>query len=208
MTTVYKLTDQNGQTYRQTQWGPGVTHTAPGAGNLCTSGWIHAYTDPVLALLLNPIHSNFDPPRLWEAEGEVGTTDRGLQVGCTTLTTVRELRVPTITTEQRVTFGILAARCVCKDRRWCQWAARWLDGTDRSPAAARAAVTALPIAVTHADYAARVAANAVASTTTYAFVPAYSAGAAADHAVNAGRLSLAQLAYEATGIDRLVGIDY
>ena len=58
MTKLYKLTDQNHQTRNNTKWGAGVTHTASGQGDLCTAGWLHAYTSPLLAVLLNPIHAN------------------------------------------------------------------------------------------------------------------------------------------------------
>lgn len=144
--TLYKLTDEKGQTYNNTQWGPGVTHTASGVGELCGSGWLHAYTSPLLAVLLNSIHAAFDNPRLWEADGEVGATDNGLKVGCTRLTTVREIPLPEITTEQRVRFGILCAKAVCTDAPWTRWAEKWLSGVDRGRepawAAARAAAGA------------------------------------------------------------------
>ena len=140
--TLYKLTDDCGQTWGETQWGPGVTHTAPGTGQLCSDGWIHAYTDPLLAILLNPIHANFPEPRLWECEGDVGATDHGLKVGCTSLTTVREIPVPAITTEQRVRFAILCARQVYHGPEWLAWADNWLSGADRSEAAREAAEAA------------------------------------------------------------------
>ena len=57
MTRYYKLTDSKGQTHGRTEWGPGITHQAPGVGELCTAGWLHAYPDPVLAVLMNPIHA-------------------------------------------------------------------------------------------------------------------------------------------------------
>ena len=40
---------------------------------LCTAGFIHFYRDPLLAILMNPIHANFAKLRLWECEvqGEV-----------------------------------------------------------------------------------------------------------------------------------------
>lgn len=133
---LYKLTDENGQTYNNTQWGEGVTHTASGKGKLCGPGWLHAYTDPLLAVLLNPIHANFSNPRLWEAEGEVGATDFGLKVGTTRLTTIREIPLPDVTSNQISRFAILCARRVCRDEAWNRWADKWLSGEDRSAAAA------------------------------------------------------------------------
>lgn len=131
---LYKLTDKNGQTHGGCQWGEGVTHTAPGGGELCTKAWIHAYTDPLLAVLLNPIHGKFDPEtmRLWECEGEVGITDHGLKVGCTSLTTIREVPAPQVSLEQRARFGILCAKEVYTESTWTGWADAWLDGSEFS----------------------------------------------------------------------------
>lgn len=138
---LYKLTDEKGQTYGGTQWGNGVTHTATGnvSGGLCSDAYIHAYTDPLLAVLLNPIHANFTKPQLWEAEGEVTATDHGLKVGCRSLTTVKRLPLPRINKTQRTAFGILCAKAVCHDPVFNRWADEWLSGEDRSRAAADAA---------------------------------------------------------------------
>ena len=139
---LYKLTDQDDRTYNNTQWGEGVKHVASGKGELCTDGWIHAYTDPLLAVLLNPIHANIQNAHLWEAEGEIGMDDHGLKVGCASLTTIRRIDVPVVTTEQRVRFTILCARTLYTETTWTTWADAWLSGVDRSAEAAWAARTA------------------------------------------------------------------
>jgi len=154
---LYKLTDEHDQTYNQTQWGENVTHTVNGEGELCGPGWIHAYTDPLLAVLLNPIHANFVNPHLWEAEGEIGKTDHGLKVGGTKVTTLTRMALPVIMMEQRVRFAILCAKHVCGDTAWNRWADDWLSGKDRAADAAWAA----------ADAATR-AAEAAADVTTWA----------------------------------------
>ena len=59
---LYKLTDEKMQTYNGFQWVLGETHETNGEGNLCGPGWLHAYTDPLLAILLNPIHANISNP--------------------------------------------------------------------------------------------------------------------------------------------------
>ena len=109
MTTLYKLTDQDGYTRRNYDnaclWGENVSHSGTGEGDLCGPGYVHAYTHPLLAVLLNPIHANVPTPRLWEAEGAIAKSDRGLKVGCVTLTTIREMPLPIISTEQRVRFA-------------------------------------------------------------------------------------------------------
>ena len=140
--TLYKLTDTNGQTRGGTQWGENVTHTATGgeSQNLCSNGWIHAYEHPDLAVLLNPIHCDFQSPQLWESRGVVGKRDGRLKCGCRKLTTVKEIPLPEWNTTQRVAFGILCALEVEKDLLFVSWANKWLSGEDRSiEAAARAA---------------------------------------------------------------------
>ena len=169
MSTLYKLSDSDGKTMNGTQWGPGVSHSGTGKGGLCGPGWIHAYEHPLVAVLMNPIHASFKNPRLWEAEGEIAIRDGQLKCGCKTLTTVREIPLPSITTEMRVRFAILCAKEVCADLSWNAWADKWLSGEDRSVEAAKAAAWA--------SYdAAAWAADAVAAA---AYRPSWAAKAAA-----------------------------
>ena len=130
---LYKLTTENDQTHAGLQWGKGIEHTASGKGDLCGSGWLHAYTDRLLAVLLDPIHASFgETAHLWQAEGDVGKNDHGLKVGCTRLRTIRWIKKPVVSTVQRIAFGILCAREVYDDPSWRGWAEKWLDGRDRS----------------------------------------------------------------------------
>lgn len=133
---LYKLTDENGQTYGKTQWGEGITHSGTGEGELCGPGFIHAYESALLAVLLNPIHANFQNPKLWEAEGEIVKNDNGLKCGCVSLTTLKEIPLPAITTEMRVKFAVLCATQIYKDPIFLKWAA------EAAWAAAEAAVQA------------------------------------------------------------------
>ena len=158
---LYKLTDADAKTRGGTEWGPGVSHSGTGEGKLCGPGWIHAYADPLLAVLFNPIHARFPRPRLWEAEGEVSKTD-GLKVGCRTVTTSREIPLPEITTAQKVAFAILAVKEVCDDPAWNAWADRWLSGEDRSESAAGSAAESAESAAWSAVRSARWAARSAA----------------------------------------------
>lgn len=146
---LYKLTDENGQTYGGCQWGENITHgedeLLEGEGPLCSGHWYHAYQDPVLAVLMNPAHANFENPKLWEAEGNLNRVEPD-KVGCRSLTTLREISLPEVTTTQRAAFGILAALEVCDKPYFVAWANKWLTGKDKSAettwAAARAAEAA------------------------------------------------------------------
>ena len=60
----YKLTDRKMQTHCGYQWQIGQWHETSGEGELCTEGWLHCYTSPLLAVLHNPIHADIGDPIL------------------------------------------------------------------------------------------------------------------------------------------------
>ena len=187
---AYKLTDQNGQTINKTQWGEGIEHTATGIdNNLCSDGWIHFYTSPLLAVLLNPIHANFKNPKLWECETSGEEIHEPLKSGCKTLKTLREIPLPTITTTQKVAFAILCAKKVCKSKDWNVWADNWLSNKDRSKDAASSAYASS--AYVSAAYA------AYASAASSAYASAAYASAAANAANAASNINFIQIAEEA-----------
>ena len=136
---AYKLTDSNGQTKNNTQWGIGVTHSAVGSLKvLCSSGWIHFYKDPILAIIMNPIHANFNNPKLWECETSGKHLHEPLKSGCKTLTTIKEIPIPKISNVQKVIFAILCAKKIYKAKKWNAWADKWISGEDRTETSADA----------------------------------------------------------------------
>ena len=177
MTTIYKLTDQDMRTHngfqaysvgdsmrerglqRQglEQWTLNKEETASGKGGLCGPGFLHAYTDPLLAILLNPIHADIKSPRLFKGTGTVSKTDNGLKIGCTEMTLTEEMELPVINIVQRIAFGILCTKEVYKDKDWNTWADNWLSGKDRTEATAEAAARAARAARATAEAAARAA---------------------------------------------------
>jgi len=182
---VYKLTEKNGRTKGDTQWGKNVSHTAKGKGKvLCSNGFIHYYTHPLLAVLLNPIHADFTYPKLWEAEASGKIINEALKSGCKTLMTIKKIPLPEISRVQRIAFGILCGKEVCKGKAWNKWADKWLSGEDRSNESASAAYAAADGSVAYyatrasADAAARAAADAANAAAAYA---AYAAAYAADY---------------------------
>lgn len=155
---AYKLTNSFNQSYNDTQWGEGVTHTATGTrSKLCSCGWIHFYTDPLIAVLMNSLHAEFINPKLWECETSGEHIHEPLKSGCKTLTTIKEIPLPTITDNQRVAFAILCAKVSCGCVEWNNWANKWLSGEDRSYESATKAVTAASYGNNNAWYAARAA---------------------------------------------------
>ena len=138
-----KLTDRACETKNGMAWKIGVTNHATGAGTeLCSDGVLHYYDGLELALFMNPVHADFSDPRIFEVAGNEIVTDC-TKCGAKSLTVLCEItdyKAPTTT--QHVAFGILCALEVCKDPTFIQWANAWLDGSDRSEAAARTAGSA------------------------------------------------------------------
>src|SRR5271157_3216124 len=146
-TVVYKLTNRDMTTHGGFRWELGKQATAPGEGELCGPGWLHCYSDPLLAVLLNPIHAGIRNPRLFRAEASGKSKhDHGLKSGYTKMTLIEEIPMPDITTEQRVRFAILCTMKIYHDPAYVSWAEEWLSGKDRSETAAQAAEKAAEIA--------------------------------------------------------------
>ena len=213
--TIYKLTDMNMKTYGGYPWVLGKWNRTSGKGDLCGPGWLHAYTSPVLAELLNPIHANFREYRLFrgEASGPV-ISDSGLKVGYTNMRITEELPRLHLTTENRIRFGIACACRVYPSAEYRAWAGRWVSGADRTKAAARTAVrTAVrtartaEAAVWAAEVAVRAAETAVRAAVWAAETAAKSAARTAVRAAEvAVGLPLCDLATWAVGNDDLTAI--
>jgi hypothetical protein len=133
MNIRYKLTTQNLTTYCGCQWTLNEWKETSGDGELCSSGWLHCYTNPLLAILLNPIHGYIENPRLFEIEVDGKfLTDNGLKEGWTRMRLVKELEISEISDVQRIAFAILCAKKICKEENWNGWANKWLNGEDRT----------------------------------------------------------------------------
>ena len=100
---------------------------------------------------MNPVHANFKSPRLWEAESSGEELHELLKSGSKTLTTLKEIPLPEISLIQKVAFGILCAKKVCKNKEWNAWADKWLSGVDRTKKSAKYAAN---VAADAASYAA------------------------------------------------------
>jgi hypothetical protein len=145
MKKYYKLTDQKMQTHNGFQWVLGEWQEAKGdeSQDLCSDGWLHCYSSPLLAVLHNPIHANIQNPRLFEIEVSGATKDdNGIKQGFRKMRLIKEMPKPEITTEQRVKYAILCAKDIYEDEDFNKWADNWLSGRSRSVGAAEAAARA------------------------------------------------------------------
>ncbi len=148
-TTVWKWTDSNNKTKNGTQWGEGVTHTAPGGGELCTAAYLHAYADPLLAVAFRPIHVD-GYSVLWQGTADVEKDD-GTKLGCTRVTTEKIVETPKILVNAVVRWAIYCTKVVYQNAAWLAWADGWLSGADRSSAAAADADLAVVVDVVLRD---------------------------------------------------------
>lgn len=121
-TRLWKLTTADGYSWhsvhthyaRDYRWGWGVTREARYSHQrpeLCTGTVIHAYRSPYHAVVFDAVHCGllsfnlhgkkyeirFDPPLLWEAEGEVVVEDES-KVGVRKLTTWNTVDLPDLST--------------------------------------------------------------------------------------------------------------
>ena len=184
--TCYKLTNQDMTTHNGYKWEINKwrkVNAKDGDGNLCSGSFLHAYTDPVLAIFLNPIHANISNMRLFRAEGRGRfADDNGLKIGYSQMRLVEELPVKMPTTEQRVKFAILCAMEVYEHPDFLDWCHKWLIGEDRSEDRSEAAAWAAARAAARAARAAWAAARAAARA---AWAAAWAAAEAAEAAAEA-----------------------
>jgi len=191
---VYKLTDENACSLGNTHWTIGKTNTATGEGGLCGPGWLHCYEHPLLAVLHDPIHGKFGASaRMFrcEAGGQILKDDQ-MKMGCSELTPIEEISLPTLTATKRIAYAIFCSQCVYHDQWWNAWADKWLSGEDRTFAAAKAAKAATWAAKAAAWEAAEAAAEAAEAAAEAAWAAAEAAWAAKAAAAAVNLISCAE----------------
>ena len=143
---IVKLTTQDMKTQKgkanETQWVLGEWHEAKGTGKrLCSDAYLHFYPNIEMAILRNCMDANIKNPRAFECEAK-GVNEETLKCGAKWLRIVREIRLPTITSEERVFTAILLALDVYDTPEFEQWAVAWCDGKRDKSAGERAVRTA------------------------------------------------------------------
>lgn len=141
-----KLTDTRLRTYNHELWTVGLWKDTDGSGELCGPGFLHCYESDTeekashLSAMMNSTHANISSPRLWRVETRGRyLNDVGLKCGFTGMRIVEELALPVISGYASIRWGIELARLVPQSDRWNAWASGWVEGDDRTLAAAREA---------------------------------------------------------------------
>ena len=179
-----KLTTRNLTTHADTQWEIGKKITAKeGEMKLCSDTCLHYYNDPLLAVLLNPVHANISNPRMFQIKTSKEFITDGLKCGCKKQTLIKEIELPEITTTQKIAFAILVSLKVCKEKSFLIWGKNWLSNKNRTANAAYAANAAA-----NAVYAVNAAVNP--ANAAYAVNAAYAAAKVANAAYPAANVKI------------------
>lgn len=136
---VYKLTNSDFTTRDNTKWGENVSNHTSGNGYFPGDGWLHYYHHPIVAAIVYPIHVDFGRPILWEAKAEGKIIKEGVKGGCTKLTTIEQIPLPSVDLIQAITFSLALYIQISPNYNtdFDIWAKDWLSGKDRSPDTAR-----------------------------------------------------------------------
>ena len=129
---IVKLTTQDMKTRKgkenETLWVLGEWHEAKGNGKtLCSDAYLHFYPNIEMAILRNCMDANIENPRAFECEAE-DVNEETLKCGAKRLRIVKEIKMPTVTSEERVFTAILLALDVYDTPEFEQWAVAWCDG--------------------------------------------------------------------------------
>lgn len=140
----YKLLNQDNTSYGNCKWTLKEWKKTDGVGALCSEGWLHCYTNPLLAVLLNTIHGDFANPKLYKCEVRGRSrTDLGRKEGWSEMRIVEEIKLPKISIKQKVAFALLCSIELVKVlgprrdyleyeyREYVKWAKKWVSGEDR-----------------------------------------------------------------------------
>ena len=157
---------------------------------MCTDQVLHCYNHPLLAVVFNPMHANIQNPKLFEINVDKIVNTDGLKFASKSQTLIEEIPLPEISTEQKVEFAIRVAKTVYKEKKWNEWADKWLNGEDRSEESAYTAAYVANAANANAAAFASAAAWATARAANYA-------AASAAYAANAANYAAASAAYAA-----------
>jgi hypothetical protein len=143
---LYKFVTPDFTTRNNTVWSPSITNTANGEGTeLCSDGFLHGYSHPLLAVFLRSLHVPGNNTVLIEVESSESAAHDGLIHGTKQQRMIRVVETPTITLDQRVEIAIRLALTLDQPESFRAWAGTWLSGEDRSAGSEKAESTLLGI---------------------------------------------------------------
>jgi len=128
----YKLVDTDYKSFGSCCWKNGplyVTHMeSGGVDGECGPGWLHVYADPILGVMMDPIHANVGTGRILEVECLDATYLNGGKYICRAVTPVREIKWPLLDMEHRIRMALYCSMAVCSCVDYLSWAESYLEG--------------------------------------------------------------------------------
>lgn len=138
----YKLTTQDMKTrkgaHNEITWVPGKWYESAwklseSVDCLCSSRYIHWYSDPLIAVLMNQVHADIENPRLWKCEISGKTLlDKQFKGGSRRVRLIKEIPLPELSELQRIECAIRCTKQIFYDEDWTKWADDWLENKDRT----------------------------------------------------------------------------
>lgn len=131
--TVFKLLRPDLTTYNGCQWQVGEWKETSGEGDLCGSGWLHAYPHPLLAVLFNPLHAAYQPCVLFKADASGRVKREGVaKLGATHMVLREPMELPIITPAQSVRFALYLILSQHPNSSLLRWGHSLLQGGEPS----------------------------------------------------------------------------
>jgi len=128
--TRYLLTNADHSTWRGSQIGTGRSIFRSNAeNNVINKNADELGDSPLVAIMLNPWHAQIDQQKMLEIEfSQIDVVKNDPRVNML----VRETELPSVTTDQKIVFGLMVIQEVYQNTVFNKWADGWISGSDRS----------------------------------------------------------------------------
>ena len=90
--------------------------------------WLHAFTHPIIAMLLNRVYVDADDPKVWRCRGKIAHLAIDKLAYCNELTTEQLMVKPNIGLYTRMKFGFACVDKVYKNTAFHNWMLDWFGG--------------------------------------------------------------------------------
>lgn len=125
----YLLANSANHTRRGSSIFPGCSSFSSQApNNIVAENASEIGTSPLVAIMLNPWHAQLGKPKMLEMQFTTVAVDSSAP---TISMDVREVDVPETTTDQKIIFALMVISEVYGNKQFNQWAAKWINGSDR-----------------------------------------------------------------------------
>ena len=126
----YLLANIENSTWRGSRILPGHSVFSSKASNTIVAKNATEFGEsPLVAIMLNPWHAQLDLPKMLEFQfSQVALVKDDPRINMQ----VREIETPSVTTDQKIVFGLMVLMEVYENESFAEWAEHWICGSDRS----------------------------------------------------------------------------